>query len=511
MSTPYFLPYQERWITDDSPMKLYEKTRRAGITYATSYRSVQKCLRETRKNFTQWVSSRDAITAKEFITQYVAMWAKAANAVCQGLNGDNIQVIDEDKKITAMVVEFANGNRIVSLSSNPLAFAGKGGDVLLDEMDLHENQDILLAMAQPCTIWGGQLEIVSAYDPDGSENTEFAQLCRDTKYNGNPMGWSFHRTSITDAVEEGFVEKVNEIKRATGKATQSRDEFLEQIRRSCKTQSAYDTQYLAIPNKASGERAVRYADLEHAKQDVHVDIFNFVGDAQAGDEIDPVTDSMVITDAWMPYLTSERYVLGYDVARRKDLGVVWVDEVQGDHFQLRLLILFRNCKFETQKQVIHAMMSTGKVRGAGDSTGMGETNCEWLATRHIERFIGVNFASKKQELGTGLTAVFEQNQQTLPRDPAYIGADIAAIRKVTRENGKLIYSETANELENDSHCDMAWACALAKYAALNLFYQGEVYAEPVRCVIVGASDAMRMHALDDEIFQSDANEMKAVF
>ena len=71
-SSPYFLPYQEKWLTDEAPFKLYEKSRRIGATYATSYRCFQKCLR--RRDFTQWVSSRDLLTAKEFITDYVARW-----------------------------------------------------------------------------------------------------------------------------------------------------------------------------------------------------------------------------------------------------------------------------------------------------------------------------------------------------------------------------------------------------------------------------------------------------
>ena len=69
-----FLPYQARWIKDESPIKLYEKTRRGGITYATSYRACIKCLRSGKHDskFVQWVSSRDEITAKEFVVDYVA-------------------------------------------------------------------------------------------------------------------------------------------------------------------------------------------------------------------------------------------------------------------------------------------------------------------------------------------------------------------------------------------------------------------------------------------------------
>ena len=139
-----FLPYQARWIKDESPIKLYEKTRRGGITYATSYRSCIKCIRSGEKDstFVQWVSSRDEITAKEFVTDYVAHWAREANKAARrvaaawegvtGLDGNNIEVVDEKHGITARVVKFKNGARIFSLSSNPLAFAGKGGDVLID-------------------------------------------------------------------------------------------------------------------------------------------------------------------------------------------------------------------------------------------------------------------------------------------------------------------------------------------------------------------------------------------
>ena len=81
--TEYFLPYQRRWILDDARMKLYAKSRRIGITYATSFRVNDKCLR--KPGTVQWVTSRDEFTAREFITDYVAKWAAAANAVCRGL------------------------------------------------------------------------------------------------------------------------------------------------------------------------------------------------------------------------------------------------------------------------------------------------------------------------------------------------------------------------------------------------------------------------------------------
>ena len=168
----YFLPYQRAWILDDSPMKFYEKSRRIGITYATSFRVNDKCLR--RRNFTQWVTSRDELTAHEFITDYIAKWAKASNAVCRGLLGDDLQVIDPERGIRAFVATYeATGSRVVSLSSTPEAFAGKGGDVLIDEADLHKDSGRVIDMALPCTTWGlfVRRRYVSSISPGRTDRT----------------------------------------------------------------------------------------------------------------------------------------------------------------------------------------------------------------------------------------------------------------------------------------------------------------------------------------------------
>ena len=145
----YFLPYQEEWINDETPLKIAEKSRRVGFTYASSYRMFQKCLRRGR-GFTQWVSSRDQMTAQELIRDYVRMWCQLGNVVAKGLDGSDVQVVDQEKGITAFVCTFKNGARIVSLSSTPEAFAGKGGDVFLDEADLHRDSGSLIDMAYPC-------------------------------------------------------------------------------------------------------------------------------------------------------------------------------------------------------------------------------------------------------------------------------------------------------------------------------------------------------------------------
>lgn len=449
-----FLPYQKRWILDESPLKLYEKTRRGGITYATSYRAVLKCLRRGSP-FVQWVSSRDEITAREFITDYVAKWADMANHAVTGLDGSDIEVVDPNRGISARVVRFHNGARIYSLSSNPLAFAGKGGDVLVDEWDLHPDQAAVYDMAYPCITWGGQLELVSAYDACGSENTEFARLCRACR-NGEKPHISFHRTTIEDAIREGFVETVNEIRKSRGMKLQTREEFLAQLQSGCRTREAFESQYMCIPNRSGGEQLILSADLARAESDLEILRLHFTeeehGDAGS-------------SAFWSGFFEGTPHAFGFDIARTGDLSSVWINRLGSGAAELRALLTFRNCRFGFQKDIVRAILDSGMAHGRGDKTGLGMAVCEELEDAFPDLFSGVNFSSSKLMLGTLMRSVFESGQQKIPRAFPEVRADLAAVRKISGGGGRLLFTETANSVLPESHCDLAWSCALALLAA----------------------------------------------
>ena len=44
MSYQHFLPYQIRWLNDNSKIKIWEKSRRRGATYVQSFEDEQDCL-----------------------------------------------------------------------------------------------------------------------------------------------------------------------------------------------------------------------------------------------------------------------------------------------------------------------------------------------------------------------------------------------------------------------------------------------------------------------------------
>ena len=78
--------------------------------------------------------------------------------------------------------------------------------------------------------------------------------------------------------------------------------------------------------------------------------------------------------------------------------------------------------------------------------------------------------------GHGRHAV-EQQRQTIPASPLEIAADIACIHVEFGLNGKLIFTESKNPHNPESHCDMAWSAALAKMAGEQLDMVGPCRAD----------------------------------
>ena len=61
-----FLPFQSKWIQDDSRIKLMEKSRQIGISWSTAYGADERAAAQGAR-FDEWVSSRDDIQARLFI------------------------------------------------------------------------------------------------------------------------------------------------------------------------------------------------------------------------------------------------------------------------------------------------------------------------------------------------------------------------------------------------------------------------------------------------------------
>ncbi len=202
----YFLPYQSRWILDEARLKICEKGRQIGLSYADSYDSVRKAAVKGGKDV--WVMSRDETQAKQYIL-YCKRWANVLKYACED-HGEQVFDLGGGKSVKVQVLTFASGANVYALSSNPDAIVGKTGHVKLDEFALHKDQRQLYAVAKPVIQWGGTLSIISTHRGIG---TVFNELIQDIKLKGNRMGFSLHTIPIQRAVDDGLVEKIDE---ATG-------------------------------------------------------------------------------------------------------------------------------------------------------------------------------------------------------------------------------------------------------------------------------------------------------
>jgi phage FluMu gp28-like protein len=197
----YFLPYQRRWVEDESTLRICETSRQIGMTYADAHDSVLKAADITNGKDV-WISSRDEDTARLYV-QHCKRWAQVLNHVAEDLGQI---IIDSKRDITARVLRFPRGFSIYSLSSNPNALVGRAGHIKIDEFAVHQDQRELYSIASPCINWGGQLSIISTHR---GVDTTFNQIIRSIREEGNPMGWSHHRVTIHDAVQQGIVERIN--------------------------------------------------------------------------------------------------------------------------------------------------------------------------------------------------------------------------------------------------------------------------------------------------------------
>src|SRR5204862_2129268 len=230
------LPYQAKWINDNSRLKLAEKSRQIGWTWATACGLVlRKCLNESR--YDCWISSRDELQAKLFVDDCKHF----ANSLHLGALDLGAHLID-DQGHSAYVLALANKLHIHSMASTPNCHAGKRGDRILDEFALHSDPKQLYAIAYPGITWGGSLEIFSTHR--GTHNY-FNELIQEIKNNGNPKGFSLHSVNLQNALDQGLLYKLQQ-KLPPEDPRQEMDEadYFNFIKKGCPDEESFLQEYM---------------------------------------------------------------------------------------------------------------------------------------------------------------------------------------------------------------------------------------------------------------------------
>jgi len=424
LENDYFLPYQADWINDDSKIKIAEKSRRIGLTYAQSYEDVRDCV--SKKVPSVWFTSADESAAKEYIL-YCKQWAGIFNVVAEDLGE---MIIDETKDIKALVLQFKNGTRIHALSSNPSGFRSKGGKVVIDEYAFHKDQAAMWAAARPCITWGFPLRIISTHN---GQNCKYFKFVNDVKK--GKLNWSLHTITIYNAVDQGLADKI------TGRklTNDDRQAWINEEKANCGDETTWSQEYCCIAVDES-TAFLTYDLIESCELD---------------DILKPLDE-----------ITGDLYV-GFDVARKKDLSVIWVNERLGSVNYARQIIPIAKTKFKHQKEILYKILAHKKFRRACiDSTGLGMQLAEEAQDDFGKyRVEAVNFTGPvKEELAYGFLRSLQDKNTRFPDDKD-LREDFHSVKKTTTKSGNVRFDVDADS--TDGHADRFWAAALAVHAANN--------------------------------------------
>lgn len=431
----FFLQYQKDWLNDNSKVKLAAKSRRIGFTWVQSFEDVRDALTLKIRNKVCdiWFTSADLSAAKEYIN-YCKYWAKALNA---GLEDLGEIVIDEDKDIKVLSLEFKNGARINAISSNPSAFRSKGGKVVVDEFAFHKNPNELWKAAKPVITWGYPLRIISSLNGTNNLFYKFIQLIKQGK-----LKWSLHEIDIFRAVKDGLVDKIYD-RKTTEK---ERKEWLEELKESCGDDVTWQQEFCCV----AIDEASAFITFQ---------------------EINNCCEDTLLTD--LSAVKDELY-LGFDIARKKDLSVISVFEKKGSVFYLRQLFELENVQFSEQKGILFNLMKNEKVRRLClDATGIGMQMAEDAQLEFGKfRVEAITFSNKtKEELAYKLYYAFQDRNIRFPNEER-IKDDIHSVRRIPTATGAIRFE--ADRSETDGHADRFWSFALAIFAGTNEPYQKPV-------------------------------------
>lgn len=422
------LPYQQRWLADKAQVKVVEKSRRIGLSWAEACDSVLCAAAASGQDV--WYIGYVKDMAIEFILD-CAQWAEHFNSVAEAIEvSEEVWLEGEEKKsVFAFSIKFASGNRITALSSKPRNLRGKQGRVILDEAAFHEAQGEILKAAMALLIWGGDLRIISTHDGD---DNPFNQLIKDTRAGRFP--YSVHRFTFGEALAEGLYERIC---LRTGEAWSAEGQAAWEAKIRANYGDDAEEELDCVPKHGSGAFLTRELVEGQMRQgwpvlrDQRAPAFTFEPEERristilgwCEDNLKPLLDALP---------KNETSFLGGDFARTGDLSAFFpLLQRQNLSRYCPFVVELRGMPFRQQIQVLWYILDRlPRFVGAGlDGRGLGSQIAEETAQRYGPTRILCVMATQPWYLEhlPPYKAAFEDRLIELPMD-----ADVLADHRVPR-------------------------------------------------------------------------------
>ena len=409
-------PYQRRWIEDKSRLKIACKSRRIGYSFAAGFRALRSCLEWKHKVI---ILSKKEELAKEFISEAVAPHVRAI-----GILADYHQGYVPQTSSYKQECGLSNGSRIIALTANPDSARSYEGDVVLDEFAFHLDARKVYEAIEPSITRGYSIEIIST--PNGQQG-EYYKLAKAAGlvdgFREPDCEWSPHKTDIYQAIEQGCRDRYSKPLR------------LETVRAGCLDDEMFAQEY-----------GCQFISI--ATQWVPPELFEANVSAEA------------TTGHPAPGL--QGLYAGWDVARSKDMSVIWLTEMIGDVSWTRGVIELSGIPTPVQMNEARALMPVIQ-RLCIDKSSMGLTIFEQLDREFPGKVEGVLFSRAiKEALAVRGKRRMEEKKVRLP-DTDVIRNSFRSVKKMVTDTGQVRFDAAHDE--RYGHADHWWAFCLAESAA----------------------------------------------
>jgi phage FluMu gp28-like protein len=408
------LPYQQKWVADNNRFKIALKARQIGWTWCTMLALVLRCAFGRRQKWHYLSLSEDrAKNSIEYGIQHCDAMDLTVKQHVQTVGGRYKGSIYKSKQ---MSIEFPNGAKIIALTSNPVTARGCSGNVVLDEFAHHPDAGLIWQSVLPVTTRGYSIEILST--PNGKVGP-FYDI-----YTGADSDWSRHECDIYQAVSDGLSVDIQTLQR---KFTE--DDWLQE--------------YCCV-------------FLDSAATWLPKDLIKSCMDRKA-----------LCT---FNYSSEERNLfLGVDMARKRDLCVLWVLARLDNLFITRGVICFHKQKYSTIREEINRIMPRVSMCAIDNGT-TGAQICEELQEKWGEDLVvGVpcQLEHVKAKMATTVKDKISERQILLPEDEDVL-KDLHAIRRYHTDRGTVSFDAPRTK---HGHADRFWALGLALYASASVTKQ----------------------------------------
>lgn len=481
------LSYQQDWIADQAQLKIAEKGRRVGLTWAEAADDVLIAAGDGGSNVFYISATQDM--AREYI-EACAMWARAfdyaAGGVSEAIYDDGVDVDPAKRFIKTYEIVFPkSGRRIVALSSRPTNLRGKQGVIVIDEAAFAPDLAALIKAAMAMLLWGDKVRIISTHD--GADNA-FNNLVQEVRAGkrGDASQASVHRITFAQAVKDGLYRRVC-LRRGIDWTQEAQDKWVKAAYGFYGDDAPEELD--AVPSQSGGAYlSLALIEQRMVPAEPPAGPALIRGGWDDGFAYQPEDVREAAIKAWLmesvqPHLQQlhkgRRHAFGEDFARNRNLTVFDILEEDGaGTWRVKLQIELLNCPFSCQEQILYHLVDGlprfrgGAMDAGGNGAALAEKAAQRYGTQMIEQ-VKLNDGFYLLHMPKLKAALEDGTLQDLPRD-AQTRDDLRAIKLVngipklpkgdTNQSAAAKASAAEGGAKLKRHGDAAIAIFLAVYA-----------------------------------------------